>query len=192
MNIQPVSQLSYYAPCRSHIENPEASHILSKELALRYPKPGQPIIYVCIGTDRSTGDALGPLIGSLLEKRRLPDFHIYGTLKEPVHALNLEKTIHSIYKKYPNPFVVGIDACLGLLKSVGFIEVGSGPVRPGAGVQKKLPEVGDVYIMGIVNVGGYMEHTMLHNTRLYFVNEMATIITDAIHYSSILYRKKIQ
>ncbi|KIL53186.1 spore protease YyaC [Jeotgalibacillus campisalis] len=189
MTIQPHSLPLFPPAYRSHMDNPLTAHHLSRELVLRYPNQGESIVFVCIGTDRSTGDALGPLIGALLEKRRLPGFHVYGTLKEPVHALNLEKTMIMIHKLHPGAFIVGIDACLGQLKSVGYIEIDNGPVRPGAGVQKKLPDVGDIHLIGIVNVGGFMELTMLQNTRLYLVTEMANTITDAIHYSNILYRK---
>ncbi|KIL49208.1 spore protease YyaC [Jeotgalibacillus soli] len=182
-----------YTPttCRSHIEDPLTSHRLSKELVTRYPTDSCPIVFVCVGSDRSTGDSLGPLIGSNLQKRNLPHFHLYGTLKEPVHALNLEQTMTTIYEFYPDAFIIGIDACLGQYRNVGFIEVGDGPIRPGAGVNKKLPDVGNIHIMGIVNVGGFMEMAMLQNTRLYLVTEMASIITDIIHYSNILYRNKI-
>lgn len=32
--------------------------------------PTQPIIWVCIGTDRSTGDSYGPLIGTFLQQAK--------------------------------------------------------------------------------------------------------------------------
>ncbi|MDZ5710603.1 spore protease YyaC [Jeotgalibacillus haloalkalitolerans] len=176
--------------CRSHLEDHMTPHRLAKTLASKYPID-RPIVYVCIGTDRSTGDSLGPLTGSLLEKRKLPFCDLYGTLKDPVHALNLADTAEKIRLEYDNPFIVAIDACLGQFRNIGYIEVGEGPIFPGAGVQKQLPPIGDVHITGIVNAGGFMEHAMLQNTRLYLVNEMASKITDAIHYSNILLRKKI-
>jgi hypothetical protein len=51
-----------------------------------------PIVIVCVGTDRSTGDSLGPLVGTALARFHSPLFHLYGTLDEPVHAVNLEET----------------------------------------------------------------------------------------------------
>ena len=191
MTLPSISHQLTSTSCRSHVEDPMSSHRLSRELFNRFPESDHPIVFVCIGTDRSTGDALGPLIGSLLEKRKLPHFHVYGTLKEPVHALNLEDTVNSIKEQHPQAFIIGIDACLGQFKNVGFIEVGDGPVRPGAGVNKKLPDVGDVHMIGIVNIGGFMELSMLQNTRLYLVTEMANVVTDAIHFTNILYRKNI-
>ena len=141
----------------------------------------RPIVVVCIGTDRSTGDALGPLIGTSLQKYRSPHFHLYGTLEEPVHAMNLEDTLLEIKRKFANPFLIGIDACLGQVSSVGCIQIGEGPVRPGAGVNKELPPVGDIHVTGIVNVGGFMEYFVLQNTRLHLVMRMSDVIATSLY-----------
>lgn len=137
----------------------------------------RPIVVVCVGTDRSTGDSLGPLIGTSLSKYRSPHFALFGTLEDPVHAMNLDDTLLEINRRFHKPFVIGIDACLGQVSSVGCIQVGVGPVRPGAGVNKDLPPVGDIHITGIVNVGGFMEYFVLQNTRLHLVMKMADIIS---------------
>lgn len=136
----------------------------------------RPIVVVCVGTDRSTGDSLGPLIGTSLSKYKSPHFSLFGTLEDPVHAMNLDDTLIEINQRFHKPFVIGIDACLGQVSSVGSIQVGMGPVRPGAGVNKDLPPVGDIHITGIVNVGGFMEYFVLQNTRLHLVMKMADII----------------
>lgn len=49
-------------------------------------------IIICIGTDRCIGDCLGPLVGTILRYKNIP-LKLYGTLDEPIHALNIEKTI---------------------------------------------------------------------------------------------------
>ncbi len=138
------------------------------------------VVCVSIGTDRSTGDALGPLVGSSLEKNLPPSMTIYGTLDNPVHALNLEQTILKISHSHPQALVLAVDACLGKMKSVGWIQAGLGPIRPGAGVNKKLPEVGQIHITGIVNVAGFMEYFVLQNTRLNLVMKMAEFISSSI------------
>ena len=53
-------------------------------------------MFLCIGTDRATGDALGPLVGSYLLKNGLEN--VYGTVDEPVHAENLRYYIEFINK----------------------------------------------------------------------------------------------
>lgn len=139
------------------------------------------IVILCIGTDRSTGDALGPLVGTKLSEAKLNNIQVYGTLDKPVHAVNLEEKIAAIRSNHFNPFVIAIDACLGQLSSVGQVQIGTGPLKPGAGVKKNLPSVGDLHITGIVNVGGFMEYFVLQNTRLHLVMEMAEVIAKSIH-----------
>jgi putative sporulation protein YyaC len=138
------------------------------------------IVFVCIGTDRSTGDSLGPLVGYKLQNNTYNNLYFHGTLKNPVHAKNLDDTIKLIEAKYENPFVVAIDACLGQTEHVGFISIGEGSIKPGSGVNKELPPIGNMYITGIVNYGGFMDFLVLQNTRLCVVMDMADIIAKGI------------
>lgn len=140
----------------------------------------RPAVILCIGTDRSTGDALGPLIGTHLSRLKLPQLHVYGTLDDPVHATNLEYNIQAIQHNLSNPFIIAVDACLGRLDSIGCITLADGPLKPGAGVNKSLPEVGEVHMTGIVNVGGFMEYMVLQNTRLNLVWRMSENISSII------------
>ncbi|MDZ5471658.1 spore protease YyaC [Bacillus sp. 31A1R] len=170
-------------------DEPRASHKLAVELISLMPVSltNRPVVFVCIGTDRSTGDSLGPLVGTLLSEKVISPFHVYGTLEDPIHAVNLEEKLIEIKKKHFNPIIIGIDACLGRLKSVGVIQIGEGPVKPGAGVNKDLPPVGDLHITGIVNVSGFMEFFVLQNTRLNLVLKMAKMIAAGIHEASLTY-----
>jgi putative sporulation protein YyaC len=81
---------------------------------------------------------------------------------------------------FRNPYIVAVDACLGRLENVGTITASRGPLRPGTGVSKNLPQVGHAHVTGIVNVGGYMEYMVLQNTRLCLVMRMADIIGTAL------------
>jgi len=140
------------------------------------------IVLLCIGTDRSTGDCLGPLVGYKLKDMKLKNVHILGSLDEPVHAKNLEMYIDKL-KIYTNPFVIAIDACLGKVDRIGFISIKEGPLTPGAGVNKKLPPVGHISITGIVNISGFMEIAVLQNTRLSLVMNLANVISSGIRYN---------
>ncbi|MCA1054893.1 spore protease YyaC [Rossellomorea aquimaris] len=169
-------------PFRVYHQDEHAARDLSVQLSTMLPTlyRTRPIVFVCIGTDRSTGDSLGPLVGSLLEEQTMGIFHVYGTLDDPIHAVNLEEKMREIGKKHVNPFIIGIDACLGRLKSVGAIQLSNGPLKPGAGVNKELPEVGVMHLTGIVNVSGFMEFFVLQNTRLNLVMKMAKTMVEAI------------
>lgn len=161
------------------------SVILSQHINTYFKPPYKELVLLCIGTDRSTGDALGPIVGyKLSNSLSMYNYvHLYGTLDEPVHAKNLEENIKAIYSSLSNPFIIAIDACLGKIDRIGYIAVNKGPLRPGAGVNKNLPAVGDISITGIVNLGGYMEYLVLQNTRLGLVMKMADTLVQSIKYS---------
>ncbi|NMB26966.1 MAG: spore protease YyaC, partial [Tissierellia bacterium] len=96
-------------------------------------KACQQLIILCIGTDRSTGDSLGPLVGHKLAPYivHYEQVHLLGTLDEPVHAKNLPDFIKKINKEYPEAFILAIDASLGHLDRVGYINIKKGPLKPG-------------------------------------------------------------
>lgn len=137
------------------------------------------IVVLCIGTDRATGDCLGPLVGEHL-KSVLPEVAVYGTLEYPVHALNLEETIQNIYIQHENPFIIAIDASLGIPEHIGYATLSCAPLIPGKGVNKKLPAIGNLSITGIVNVAGFPNSVLLQSTRLHTVMTLATCISNAI------------
>lgn len=137
------------------------------------------IIVVGIGTDKCIGDCLGPLVGTILIRKKL-ELPVYGTLKMPLHALNLENRIRTIKSKHPNAFILAVDACLGEDDSIGTIQIRSGPIDPGKGVGKYLPSVGDLSIIGIVDTLSNDNTSSLHSIRLSFVLEMAEIIAEGI------------
>lgn len=172
------------APLRLHVDDPLAQENFSlgfqHTLFQLSPVFQQPKVLVCIGTDRSTGDCLGPLIGSKLAEKNVAGLHIFGDLENPVHASNLEDYLQKIASLWSNPCIIAIDACLGRLDSVGYINLAKGSLKPGAGVNKKLPPVGHFHITGIVNVGGFMEYFVLQNTRLSMVMKMAKLISSGI------------
>ncbi|NLX63935.1 MAG: spore protease YyaC [Clostridiaceae bacterium] len=151
------------------------------------------IVTMCIGTDRSTGDSLGPLVGDMLVKYKMNGVHVYGTLDSPVHARNLEETLLKALTIHPDAYLIAVDASLGTLDHVGCISVGCGPIKPGAGLKKELPAVGDMHITGVVNTGGFMDFLVLQSTRLSVVMKMADVIARGLHmaiseYSSVQFR----
>lgn len=92
-------------------------------------------IILCIGTDRATGDCLGPLVGEqLLNYSEI--FHVMGCLSAPVHALNIRDALHDIQSNYENPFVIAVDASLGSSSHVGLVTINDGPILPGKGVKE--------------------------------------------------------
>ena len=145
------------------------------------------IAVLCIGTDACTGDSFGPLVGHFLSKCTLYDFDLYGTIHSPVHAKNLVDTLSGI--NLSKTLVIAVDACLGKYSHIGNIGIGYSPVKPGSGLGKSLPEVGDIHIEGIVNISGFHPLLVLQNTRLSIVYSMAEITARAIRYMLYTNRK---
>ncbi|MEK4496393.1 spore protease YyaC [Ureibacillus sp. FSL W8-0352] len=162
-----------------HHEETGAIWRLSELFLQHIPFEHNNLVFCCIGTDRSTGDALGPLTGSLLSNYQFP-FRIIGTLEDPLHAINLALTVEELQQMSTFPFVVAIDACLGREKSIGQIIIQNGPLLPGKAVNKELPPIGDISIKGVVNVGGFMEMLVLQNTRLHVTYSMSNKIARAL------------
>lgn len=171
----------------TNIEKPNASYLLGNkltELLIKYNTYYKNIVIFCIGTDRCTGDSLGPLTGHQLSKLRIfKDISLYGTLEKPVHAKNLEEYYSLVKSTIENPFIIAIDASLGRAENIGNINIIEGPIYPGAGVNKKLQPVGDISLTGIVNTSGFMEFMVLQNTRLSTVMKMAEVISSSLYIS---------
>ncbi len=160
----------------------DATYMLKENLEYALSKQKisfENIVILCIGTDRATGDCLGPLVGEHLQ-RELPYLPVYGTLAQPIHALNLEETIADIYASHENPFIIAVDASLGVQEHIGYATLSPSPLKPGKGVNKKLPAIGNLSITGIVNVAGFPNSILLQSTRLHTVVTIANCISNAI------------
>lgn len=164
------SSKTYYFQRDSHII---LADYLNKNIT------GECLVF-CIGTDRYIGDCLGPLTGTFLSKLGLC-IPIFGTLDNPIHAVNLPKSIYDIKKNYPHHKIIAVDACLGNEDSIGSIQIKSGPIHPGKGVGKRLPPIGDISIVGIVDSSEAGEFLSMHNIRLSLVMKMAEVITRGIY-----------
>lgn len=163
---------SIYDFCRT------LSHLIKKKADTK-----QKIILLCIGSDRATGDCLGPIIGYKLTKLNYSNLIIYGTLSHPVHAKNLNQTLEKAKKEHPDGIMIAIDASLGSNNHIGYITLGEGSLNPGVGVDKELPSVGDISITGIVNISGMLNHMLLQTTRLDTVMELADFICLGLRYA---------
>ncbi|MPQ42549.1 spore protease YyaC [Clostridium tarantellae] len=142
-------------------------------------------IIICIGTDKCIGDALGPLVGTLLKENLFP-LKVFGTLEFPIHALNLEKKLSEITTLYPNSSIIAIDACLGESKSIGEIHTRNEAIHPGKGVGKKLQSVGDTSIIGIVDSSDSVELFTNRPIRLNLIMQMAKVICHGLIHSYTL------
>lgn len=105
-------------------------------------------VFVCIGTNRCKFDIFGPLCGNLLREKNIP---YYGDCDRNVNGVTMNHRLHEIYKidKIDNKNIIAIDAAVTddddrVNKVVINHERG---VKPGAGVGRLFPEVGEKAIM---------------------------------------------
>lgn len=188
----------YYYQSRKRQEIWSFSQMLERFVKTQW-RYGDSIQIICIGTDKVSGDSLGPFVGYQLEKlflhkkqerndakqyskTAIPIF-LYGTLEKPVHAMNLKETIAHINQRYPANCTIVVDASLGVHHSTGYVTLSNGPLQPGEGVNKKLPSVGHIAITGIVGSAKGNPHQSqlaLAQTRLYDLMILSDFIAEGI------------
>ena len=171
----------YYYNTKAGFETEKfAGRLLMMILEGMQEKRKTEILFLCIGTDRSTGDSLGPLIGSRLEAEGIGDAVVIGTLEHPVHAVNLDRTLEHIEEHYPDAIIIAVDAAVGRWDHVGLVTLEKGPLRPGLGVRKELAAVGDISITGIVGGAESGDPLFLQSIRLSMVMRLADCISRSI------------
>ncbi|SFG97709.1 putative sporulation protein YyaC [Desulfotomaculum arcticum] len=147
--------------------------IVSLEAIL--PPPGRDILYLCIGSDLSTGDSFGPLTGTLLKRTGISN--VIGSLDDTVHAKNLEEKIKLLNNK---DYVVAIDATMGHYKDIGNLFFAKEPIRPGAAFRRNLAPVGDASVVFNVAANSIANFLVLGCTSLNKVWLASNLLTRAI------------
>jgi putative sporulation protein YyaC len=135
------------------------------------------LTFVCIGTDRSSGDSLGPLVGTMLKEQGFP--HVIGTMTEPCDADHLVSYLECIPQDH---HVIAIDACLGQHGSTGMFLIAREPLTPARSVGLSLPSVGHYSVAAIVNERSPKPYWTLQMTSLHLVMTMAAHIANAAAY----------
>lgn len=180
MSVQNNREIYYYNANRNFIPEEFAGQLFAMIQEEKKRKGKSGVVFLCIGTDRSTGDSLGPLIGYKLRQMRMSRATVFGTLECPVHAMNLEDYSTVLRNCYRDDLIVAVDASVGNREHVGYVTLGKGALKPGLGVSKELHPVGDIFITGIVGSCGNYDPLMLQSVRLSVVMRMADCISKGI------------
>lgn len=142
---------------------------------------GEPPVILCIGSDLSVGDSLGPVVGSKLKKSLLGlNCYVYGTLAKPITAKEVKYINDFLKATHPNSPIIAIDAAVGNAGDIGLIKITPNPLKPGSGANKKLQKVGDISIMGIIAEQSIFNYSLFSATRLNFIYKMSEIIADGV------------
>ncbi len=145
------------------------------------PPLAPPPVVICVGSDLSVGDSLGPVTGTKLkEKLKGMNVYVYGTLSKPITAHEVKYMGQFIKQTHPQSPVIAIDAAVGVAGDIGLIKIAGRSLKPGSGANKKLATVGDISIMGIVAEKSLFNYALFSSTRLNMVYKMAEIIAQGL------------
>lgn len=165
-----------------------------KELACDFAKKNQndavkkreeagavrPEVYLCIGSDKLVFDCLGPIVGSLLKRDARFNGYVYGTVEEPVTALQVEEAIRFIRRFHFGAEVTVVDSAVGRREEVGKIKTFNSGLHPALGVDKNMPVIGDKSIMGVITTKEKVKDLRSCNVKLKEVYEMAKSVVEMI------------
>lgn len=178
---------------RENIYNDFINDFSTKIYNLKSDVPFSDYIFLCVGSDKITGDSFGPIVGYNLEKlfkNYYNNIKIIGTLENPISGVNLKNEINKIYKTYKNPCIIAIDSALSKNEDIGKIIVTDKKMKFGKSINKKTIEVGNISIKGIVALdykNPRYNFNELQKTSLNIVLKLANITSDGI-YDVIKYR----
>ena len=144
------------------------------------------VIFLCIGTDRITGDCFGPLVGYKLNQYFYNDekTKVIGDLSTLVCSNNINETINNINRTYHNPFIISIDSAISDTTIPGTIVVNDKGVSLGAGINRQMTSIGDMSIKGVVSTNlnnPKVNMQLLQNVRLNLVMDMADVVSKGIY-----------
>ncbi len=138
-------------------------------------------VIICVGSDLSVGDSLGPVTGTRLkEKLKGLNVFVYGTLSKPITAHEVKYISQFIRNTHPGSPVIAIDAAVGTAGDIGLIKIAKRGLKPGSGANKRLARLGDVSIMGIVAEKSLFNYSLFSSTRLNLVYKMADVVSEGV------------
>lgn len=140
--------------------------------------------FLCVGTDRMTGDSFGPLVGSklidLLQEYNFSNINIYGTLEKNLNYESINRVINNINSE---AIIIVIDAALSKKENIGKIFVSNKKTILGKGLDKNKIEIGDISIKSVVakdyKIPKY-NFKALQNISLNGVITLANIVAEGI------------
>ena len=145
------------------------------------------LVFVCIGTDRMTGDSFGPLVGTKLknkfEQYNICNIDIYGTLENNISYSNIQFVKKNIEQRHRNSCIIAIDSALSNKENIGKIFTKEGKLELGKGLNKKKIEIGDISIKGVVGKNYILPQynfNALQNASLNEVIKLSDVVVDSI------------
>lgn len=152
---------------------------IAKALEKYVDEKVESVVFLFVGTDGNIGDSLAPLCGTLLNVN-MGNVFVYGDLNEPITAKEVPFMATYVKIAHPTSTVVVVDAAVGNKWDVGRIKVQKTGIKPGLGVNKDLPMIGDLSIIGVVGEKDDFKNGILPQIRLSSIFQMAKNLTKGI------------
>ena len=134
------------------------------------------IVFICIGSNKVTGDCLGPLVGSYLKS--MYKATVYGDMENPINYQNAEKIMKKVENNNGESLKVVIDSALG--KNIGDIIIDDGKVEIGKGLNKNKNIYGDISIKGEVGKNYHNNIKNIQELKNKNIEEIDKIAIDVV------------
>jgi len=153
-----------------------AVEALTQELLI-FTEPRSIPVIVCLGTDKVLADALGAIVGSLLNKQGLSTF-VYGNLERPITLANINYCLKFVRAMHPISPIWVIDSATSYDNRFGVITI-SDEFNPF--VNTKFVDAckveANLFITATVSQA---EKRVLFGARLRVIVQIAEVITQAL------------
>lgn len=138
------------------------------------------ILFLCIGSEKISGDSLGPMVGTMLKEKYNVPFPVIGTEEHPVNGVNISRYKEHIRKYFPNHKIIAIDAALGEKNDLWEIRFREGGIKAGGAVGTSNTMIGDIGILGVVGEKGTNALQTLLNASFPSVVNLAEKIVEML------------
>lgn len=150
-----------------------------KELKAKVKKQDKELIFLCIGTNRVIGDSFGPMVGTKLKKlSKNRNINILGSMKEPMCRKNINRRLKEIKNYQKEKCIIAIDSAISdREENIGQIFISNNSMILGSGINRKILEIGDISIKGVV----CQSFKVLERVPENIIHELSNIVAKGIY-----------
>lgn len=148
------------------------------DLANMILKKGNPLLFLCLGSNKIVSDSLGALTGELLKNYYHIDATVIGDMHRPIISKNLEPTLQHIKEKYYNHTIIVIDSTIGRLDDMYRMKLNNFGLQVSCLQNQKF--LGDISISSVTYVKGINGLLLLNSEEKKYIFKIANYIAHHI------------
>lgn len=167
------------------IKQREKYNMFVNNLKSKIDNKDKVIIFLCIGTNKVSGDSFGPIVGTNLQKMLKDNkkIKVLGNMNNPINALNVKENIEYINKMYIDKYIIVIDSAVSDKNLIGEVFITRNKTILGKGINNKISEIGDISIKCSVCKDEYSSinnFISLQNVPKRFIKNLADMVSTGI------------